>query len=138
MRSSADGCPQQHKVVPMDKNVAKRNALLKKKSRIRKHVSGDAQRPRLSVYRSEAHIYAQVIDDEAGRTLVAVSSVSKDLRASLKDLDPTAAAQAVGEAVAEKAMAAGVSQVVFDRNGRKYIGRIAALADAARAKGLQF
>ena len=122
----------------MDKNIAKRQALLKKKARIRKHVSGDASRPRLSVYRSEGQIYAQVIDDEAGRTLVSASSIAKDLRDGVKDLDPTATAKAVGEAVAEKALAAGVQQVVFDRNGRQYMGRIAALADAARAKGLQF
>ena len=92
----------------------------------------------LTVYRSEAHIYAQIIDDDASKTLVSASSVAKDLRDSVKDLDPSATAKVVGEAVAEKAIAAGINAVVFDRNGRQYAGRVAALADAARAKGLQF
>jgi large subunit ribosomal protein L18 len=122
----------------MDKQIKKHEALATKKARIRKTVAGDASRPRLSVYRSEKHIYGQIIDDEAGRTLAAVSSMSKDLRDSVKELPPQDAAKAVGEALATKALAAGVTQVVFDRNGRRYGGRLAAFADGARAKGLQF
>jgi len=122
----------------MDKNKAKWSALSTKKERIRKNVEGTAQRPRLSVYRSEQHIYGQIIDDIKGHTLVAVSTISADVRALVKDLKPIEAAKVVGEALAVKAVAAGVTKVVFDRNGRQYGGRLQALADAARAKGLQF
>ncbi len=122
----------------MDKNIAKRNAVERRKFRIRKTLSGTPERPRLSVYRSEKHIYGQLIDDQAGKTLVSASTITKDLATKVKDLDPKAAAKAVGEALAEKAIAAGITAVAFDRNGRQYGGRIAALADAARAKGLQF
>lgn len=122
----------------MDKNKQKWEAIATKKLRIRKTVSGSKERPRLSVYRSEKHIYGQIIDDESGRTLVSASTVAKELREQVKDLDPTAAAKAIGEALASKAKAAGVTRVVFDRNGRRYGGRLQALADAARAKGLQF
>lgn len=122
----------------MDKNKAKWSAIATKKQRIRKDVFGDAARPRLSVYRSEKHIYGQVIDDVQGRTLFAISDLSKDLREQVKDLDPTAAAKAVGEALAVKALAGGVTKVVFDRNGRRYGGRLLAFAEGARAKGLQF
>ena len=122
----------------MDKNKAKWSAIATKKQRIHKDVFGDAARPRLSVYRSEKHIYGQVIDDVQGRTLFAISDLSKDLREQVKDLDPTAAAKAVGEALAVKALAGGVTKVVFDRNGRRYGGRLLAFAEGARAKGLQF
>ena len=122
----------------MDKNKQKWEAIATKKLRIRKTVSGSKERPRLSIYRSEKHIYGQIIDDESGRTLASASTVAKELREQLKDLDPTAAAKAIGEALASKAQAAGVTKVVFDRNGRRYGGRLQALADAARAKGLQF
>jgi large subunit ribosomal protein L18 len=122
----------------MDKNKEKWAAIATKKQRIRKTVNGSKERPRLSVYRSEKHIYGQIIDDESGRTLASASTVAKDLRDKLKDLDPTAAAKAIGEALAAKAQAAGVTKVVFDRNGRRYGGRLQALAEAARAKGLQF
>jgi len=122
----------------MDRITAKRDALATKKQRIRKQVQGTAERPRLSVYRSEKHIYSQIIDDISGRTLAASSDVAKDLRERLKDVKPLEAAKAVGEALAEAAVKAGVTQVVFDRNGRAYGGRLAALADGARAKGLQF
>jgi large subunit ribosomal protein L18 len=122
----------------MDKLTAKRASVARIKRRIRKTVVGSAARPRLTVYRSEAHIYAQVIDDVTGRTLASASTVEKDLRDKIKDLKPLEAAKAVGEAVAAKAAKAGISAVVLDRNGRRYGGRIAALADAARAKGLQF
>ena len=116
----------------------KRASVERKKRRIRKHINGTAERPRLSVYRSERHIYAQVINDERGATLVSMSTQAKDLRDTLKGQRPLNAAKLVGEALAEKAQAAGITQVVFDRNGRRYAGRVAALADGARSKGLQF
>ena len=122
----------------MHKNKAKWEALATKKLRIRKRVAGTAERPRLSIYRSEQHIYGQIIDDLKGHTLVAVSTTNEDIKAKVKDLKPLEAAKVVGEALAVKAVAAGVSKVVFDRNGRQYGGRLQALADAARAKGLQF
>jgi len=102
------------------------------KNRIRKIVSGTAEKPRLSVYRSNKEIYAQIVDDVAGSTLVSVSS--RDLKASTK----IEAAQAVGKAVAEKANKAGVETVAFDRNGYLYHGRVKVLADAAREAGLKF
>lgn len=95
-------------------------------------------KPRLSVFRSGRHVYAQVIDDEQGQTLAAASTVEKDLRGSLKTGADTAAAQAVGKAIAERAVKAGVSQVIFDRGGYNYHGRVQALADAAREGGLKF
>jgi large subunit ribosomal protein L18 len=101
-------------------------------------VSGTAERPRLCVYRSLDHIYAQVIDDRAGKTLVSASSADKDTKKNLKGGGNVAAAKVVGKAVAERAKAAGVSKVVFDRGGYKYHGRVKALADAAREAGLQF
>jgi large subunit ribosomal protein L18 len=122
----------------MEKNKAKWEALATKKLRIRKRVAGTAERPRLSIYRSEQHIYGQIIDDLKGHTLIAVSTTNEDIKAKVKDLKPIEAAKVVGEALAVKAVAAGVSKVVFDRNGRQYGGRLQALADAARAKGLQF
>lgn len=122
----------------MNKQIVKRQALDRKRRRVRGSVHGTAERPRLSVYRSERHIYGQLIDDIAGTTLVAASSIGKDLKASVVELDPVSAAKAIGEALAEKALAAGIDKVVFDRGGRRYIGRVQALAEGARAKGLQF
>jgi large subunit ribosomal protein L18 len=101
-------------------------------------VSGTAERPRLSVYRSVGHIYAQVIDDRSGRTLVSASSVDKETKKGLKGGGNVASAKAVGKIIAERAKAAGVAKVVFDRGGYKYHGRVKALADAAREAGLQF
>jgi large subunit ribosomal protein L18 len=95
-------------------------------------------RPRLSVFRSSKHIYAQIIDDGAGRTLVAASSLEKDLKSSLKTGADKAAAEAVGKLVAERAKKAGIGSVVFDRGGYRYHGRIKALADGAREGGLEF
>jgi large subunit ribosomal protein L18 len=122
----------------MDKNKAKWSAIGNRRSRVRKTVSGTAARPRLAVYRSEKHIYGQLIDDESGRTLASASTVSGELREQVKELGPTDAAKKVGEVLAGKAVAAGITAAVFDRGGRQYTGRVAALADAARAKGLQF
>jgi large subunit ribosomal protein L18 len=113
-------------------------AIATKKRRIRKKVAGTAARPRLTVYRSEQHIYGQIIDDDAGRTLAAASTRDQSLRDQVKELKPIDAAKKVGEALAEAAAKVGVSAVCFDRGGRTYAGRIKALADAARAKGLQF
>ncbi|BCP54120.1 50S ribosomal protein L18 [Kaistia sp. 32K] len=95
-------------------------------------------RPRLSVYRSSEHIYAQVIDDAEGRTLASASTLEKDLRGSLKTGADKAAAEAVGKLVAERAKAAGVTQVIFDRGGYLFHGRVKALADGAREGGLDF
>ncbi len=95
-------------------------------------------RARLSIFRSGKHIYAQIIDDGAGRTLAAASSLDKDLRSSLKDGATRTAAEAVGKSVAKRAKAAGLTDVVFDRGGYHYHGRVKALADAAREGGLKF
>ena len=106
--------------------------------RIRKKLSGNATRPRLAVFRSDKHIYAQVIDDLAGRTLAAASTRDEQVRAQVSYGGNIAAAKAVGKAVAERARAAGVDKVVFDRGGYQYHGRVKALADAAREAGLKF
>ncbi len=106
--------------------------------RIRKQLRGRAQAPRLNVYRSLNHIYAQVVDDAAGHTLLAVSSRDKDVRKALKGGGNVAAAKVVGQALAERAKSAGISSVVFDRGGYAYHGRVKALAEAARAGGLKF
>ena len=121
-------------------NIAevRRSGRLKRHTRIRGRVAGHAERPRLSVYRSLNHISAQVIDDASGRTLVAASSSEGDLRKALKSTSNLAAAEAVGKAVAERAKKAGVNTVVFDRGGYIYHGRVKALAEAARAAGLEF
>ncbi len=111
---------------------------LHRKERIRKKVSGSTERPRLTVYKSLKHLHAQVIDDSNGRTLVAASTLSKELKGKLGDADKTAAAKQVGLLVAEKCKASKIEKVVFDRNGNPYHGRIAAVADGAREGGLQF
>ena len=104
--------------------------------RVRKKVEGTASRPRLVVNRSTRHVFVQVIDDEAGRTLASASTMEDDLRAASGD--KTAKARTVGSLVAERAKAAGVEAVVFDRGGNRYTGRVAALADGAREAGLNF
>ena len=101
-------------------------------------MAGTPERPRLCVYRSLGHIYAQVIDDHSGRTLVSASSLDKETRAQIKGGGNVAAAKVVGKAIAERALAAGIQQVVFDRGGYKYHGRVEALANAAREAGLKF
>lgn len=115
---------------PTKKRVARRRRHL----RIRKQVRGTAQRPRLSVYRSNKHIYAQLIDDVAGNTLVAASSRDTGADAENK----SAVATKVGALLGEKATSAGITSCVFDRGGNRYAGRVAALADAAREAGLEF
>jgi len=106
--------------------------------RIRRKVRGSDQRPRLSVFRSLYHTYAQVISDESGQTLVAASTQSPDLRDALKSRRNVAAAQVVGKAIADRCREKGISEVIFDRNGFLYHGRIKALAEAAREAGLKF
>jgi large subunit ribosomal protein L18 len=108
------------------------------KARIRRRLSGTPQRPRLAVFRSQGHIYAQLIDDEAGRTLCAASSVEKELRGQAKRGGDLKAAKSIGQAIAQRAKEKGVSRVVFDRGGFHYHGRVKALADAAREAGLEF
>ena len=110
----------------------------KKHLRVRNRFSGTPDRPRLSVYRSNNHIYAQVIDDEAGKTLVSAGTVEKDVRAALEHTDDIAAAEYIGDRVAKRALEAGITKVVFDRGGLIYQGKVAALADAARKAGLDF
>lgn len=114
----------------------KRELRNRRHARVRKQVSGTPERPRLAVFRSARHITAQVIDDSTGRTLAAAATVERDLRSAPGG--NVAAAAAVGRLVAERARAAGVERVVFDRGGNRYHGRVAALADAAREAGLEF
>ena len=121
-----------------DKQREKALRLQRRQWSVRNSLSGTAERPRLSVFRSDKHIYAQVIDDLAGRTLASASSTNTDVRGDLKNGGNISAAKLVGKAIAERAKAAGITKVAFDRGGRKYHGRIKALADAAREAGLQF
>ena len=106
--------------------------------RVRKRTIGSVTRPRLTVFRSHKHMYAQIIDDTAGRTLAAASTVDKDLLAEVKYGGNKTAAQTIGKAIAQRALAAGIKQVAFDRGSCQYHGRVAALADAAREAGLSF
>ena len=106
--------------------------------RVRQKVAGTPERPRLSVFRSIGHIYAQVIDDRTGRTIVSASSIDGDTKKQIKGGGNVAAAKIVGQVIAERAKSAGVEMVVFDRGGYKYHGRVAALAQAAREAGLKF
>lgn len=116
----------------------KNKARLKRHLRVRKKISGTPARPRLSVYRSSKHIYAQLIDDISGTTLVSASTVDKELAGQVKNGGNVEAARMVGELIAKRAKAKGYESVVFDRGGYLYHGRIQALADAAREAGLQF
>ncbi len=106
--------------------------------RVRARISGTSERPRLSVFRSLQHIYAQVIDDTAGHTVASASTVDKEVEAACQDLTKAEAAKLVGRVVAQRALANGVTKVVFDRGGYQYHGRVKALADAAREAGLEF
>ena len=122
--------------VGKDVSTRRRLARVRRHQRLRKRISGSPQRPRLVVNRSSRHIAVQLVDDLAGHTLAAASSIEPDVRAM--DGDKKARAARVGELIAARAKAAGVDRVVFDRGGHDYHGRIAALADAARAAGLEF
>jgi large subunit ribosomal protein L18 len=121
-----------------DKNKAKAKRLQRRKYSIRHKILGTSERPRLTVFPSGKHIYAQVIDDMAGKTLASAGTVGKSSAVSEGGTCNVEAAKAVGKAVAEKAKAAGVTKVAYDRNGRRYHGRVKALADAAREGGLEF
>ena len=122
----------------MDAGKDRRKARLRRHRRVRTTIRGEASRPRLAVFRSLHHIYAQVVDDGAGRTLTAVSTAEPDLRKSLKSTAGAAAATAVGKRIAERARERGIETVVFDRGGFPYHGRVRAVAEAARAAGLKF
>ena len=116
----------------------RRELRLRRHRRVRKKVAGTAQRPRLNVFRSSRHIYAQVIDDTQGRTLASASTLDAEVLQGGRATATVEAAHRVGETVARRLLAAGVSQVVFDRGGYLYHGRVAAVADGARSVGLQF
>jgi len=122
----------------MNVQKEKRQKRIRRHRRVRKTVLGTPERPRLAVYRSLHHMYAQIIDDIAGRTLVAASTMATDLRETLPKKGGQVAAKAVGKRLAEKAIAHGIRAVVFDRAGYRYHGRVKALADAAREVGLVF
>jgi large subunit ribosomal protein L18 len=119
----------------MAKHVTPRD---KRRARIRRKITGTSERPRLTVYKSLKHMYAQLVDDVAGKTLISVGTTSKNLRDEVKEDDKTAAAKKVGEALARAAKAQGIEAVVFDRNGFDYHGRVEAVAAAAREAGLKF
>ena len=122
----------------MSRNQSRSSARVRRHTRVRKNISGTADRPRLNVFRSLAEIYAQVINDETGQTVVSASSIDSELRAKLVGKKKSEQARIVGEMVAERAKAQGIEQVVFDRGGYRYIGRVKALADGAREGGLKF
>jgi large subunit ribosomal protein L18 len=121
-----------------DKNKDKNVRLQRRKWSTRSNLFGTTERPRLSVFRSDKHIYAQVIDDFAGNTLVSAASTLSEVRGDLKNGGNLEAAKRVGKEIAARAKAAGITKVAFDRGGRRYHGRVKALADAAREGGLQF
>ncbi len=118
----------------IDKNADR----LKRHERVRNKISGTPERPRLSVFRSLNHIYAQIIDDVAGNTLVACSTVEKAIAESVKELSKKEAAKVVGQEVAKRALEKGITEVVFDRGGYVYMGRVQCVADGAREAGLKF
>ncbi len=115
-----------------------REARIRRHRRVRKTVIGSSERPRLNVFRSLKHIYAQVIDDSVGQTLISASTLENEIKGQLDGLKKTEAAELVGKLLAERALANGVTSVVFDRGGYKYHGRVKALAEAARKAGLEF
>ena len=119
-------------------NKSRNAARIRRHVRVRQNVSGTPARPRLNVFRSLKEIYAQIIDDKAGNTLVSASSLDPELREQLKGQKRIEQARLVGKAIAERAVAKGISEVAFDRGGYKYIGRVKALADGAREGGLKF
>jgi len=122
----------------MAKKKTREDARKRRHQRIRRNIFGTPGKPRLNVFRSLNEIYAQVIDDLNGHTLVSASTIDKELRGEMDGLSKREQARMVGKAVAERAQEEGITEVVFDRGGYKYIGRIAELADAAREQGLQF
>lgn len=122
----------------MAKNKSRSAARERRHYRLRSRVSGTSERPRLNVFRSLSEIYAQIIDDDGGMTIVAASSIDRELRKNMDGLKKTEQARKVGLALAERAKAKGIQRVVFDRGGYRYAGRVKALADAAREGGLEF
>ncbi len=122
----------------MTGEIRAREARLRRHRRIRKRVVGSVDRPRLNVFRSLRHIYAQVIDDEAGNTLVSASTLDADLRGRIEGLSKGEQARLVGELVARRALEKGIREVVFDRGGYSYHGRVRSVAEAARSEGLIF
>ncbi len=122
----------------MVKKESRQKVRVKKHNRVRNRFSGTAERPRLSVFRSNNHMYAQIIDDTVGNTLVAASTVEKEVKAELKKTNDVEAAAYLGKIIAKRAMDKGITEVVFDRGGFLYHGKIAALAEAAREAGLVF
>ncbi len=117
---------------------SRQKVRVKKHKRMRNHLSGTAQKPRLAVFRSNNHMYAQIIDDTVGNTLVAASTVEKEVKAQLEKTNNVDAAAYLGTVIAKRAIEKGIDTVVFDRGGFLYHGKIAALADAAREAGLKF
>ena len=122
----------------MAKNKSRSLARERRHVRVRKIVSGTTSRPRLNVFKSISGIYAQIIDDSEGNTLISASTIDKELRENMKGMKKTEQAKAIGKAVAERAKSKGISSVVFDRGGFRYVGRVKALAEGAREGGLQF
>jgi large subunit ribosomal protein L18 len=119
-------------------NKSRSVARIRRHVRVRKNIAGTSERPRLSVFRSITDIYVQVIDDQAGQTLASASSIDNELRTKMEGLNKTEQAKLVGQAVADRAKSKGISTVIFDRGGFRYVGRVKALADGARENGLQF
>ena len=134
--AQAEKTARVHKPVGTDISTARRVSRLRRHNRLRKRVGGTPERPRLVVKRSSRHIHVQLVDDTVGRTLASASTMEADLRGA--EGDKSALARQVGALIADRAKAAGVSAVVFDRGGNRYAGRIAALADGAREGGLDF
>ena len=122
----------------MNKLQKKQAALARRHRRVRGKISGTAERPRLCVTRSNSNMYVQVIDDVAGNTLAAASTVEKEIASQIGEMDKKAASKLVGKIVAERALAKGIKEVVFDRGGYIYTGRVAQLAEGAREGGLDF
>ena len=122
----------------MVSKVSRTRVRQEKHTRLRRHINGTAERPRLSVFRSNNHMYAQIIDDTVGKTLVSASTLQKDVKAELEKTNDVAAAAYLGTVIAKRALDAGITTVVYDRGGFIYQGKVQALADAAREAGLKF
>ena len=122
----------------MIKKQSRSEVRVKKHMKVLNRLSGTAERPRLAVFRSNNHMYAQIIDDTVGKTLVSASTLQKDVKAQLENTDDVAAAAYLGTVIGKKAVEAGIEEVVFDRGGYIYHGKVKALADAAREAGLKF
>ena len=122
----------------MVRKVSRTRVRQEKHRRLRRHINGTAERPRLSVFRSNNHMYAQIIDDTVGKTLVSASTLQKDVKAELEKTNDVAAAAYLGTVIAKRALDAGITTVVYDRGGFIYQGKVQALADAAREAGLKF